>query len=1160
MSPHQPCVDQWRLPSRDGSRILVHGLLCGSFLVWKSILCCKNVEKKIYWKKNGDTPNGGENMDEALLKVIRYDRSPEESIDQTRLEQFTRRFTFDQVDQIDWSRVRHLHSITDGEYDGYPRLQCVGIEEGIYVSHDGTWVLVTDHGGIVSKVIPDCPDLELLHICYGVPSSLDVSSLTKLKTLRLTENRIILNVNVTGIEKLAQLERLYLKGIDGKDTFDLYNLIQLVELNISYFLPKKNHYVFGVNHLRKLKKLHLRELTLLEPLDISRFPHLTDLSIIHIAPSEYIQNISCAQRLGRMAIGRKPPCKPLDVSGLTALEELHIDGYCSDTLVLGHLPRLKKLTLVRDYEGGGLDISGLTGVEELSFIANSKTREIKGFSKLSELRKLTFYHDDIRIIPDEIRTLRKIQRFDIEGLKLDEFPEWLLELELPFSTDYYSNGIIIKNVHAKDVDMSIFDQPQEVIRQWFEERKRGNTVPLNEVKVVFLGDGEAGKTHTIARLLRDGKKPTAKIFDGKATPGIVIQNKGYELDGKKIQVHFWDFGGQEILHSMHRMFLTERTLYVVIINARDDTQDDRARYWLHNIKSFAGTAPVLLVLNKIDQNPNASINTPNLQKMYDGLKEVVRMSALEDSLEQFNSTFTEALLRQVRELGTLGTLWPKSWLALKNGLEKMEGNYIHGMDYEDLCESCGVEKNREELLHWFNDLGVSFCYEGSDKLEDYVILKPEWLTNAIYIILFNKCPDTENGIIPLKAINRMLRAPRKGQTDEIRRVLKDVFYDPTETDYVMDVIRKFRLSYEVRKDAEFIPVLCQRESMAVAEEYEDDPDALEFRLDYEYLPDNVIHRLMVEMRQDLDTRNVWRTGARFVQQGTGLSAVVKSDGNMLRIFVRSESANHRPNTYLHIIKGNIDRIVADLKLQPPYCEVIYKADGITEAFDYEDLIAAQQDGWDTYRSKKLRRSIPIQDILNQSGRTAEVELDKLRAAIITVCMQFQGNSKFWDATEDELNTYVRDALRIKGYLVYDQTFQGIGGGEKRAGELDLDIRQKPDVPWTIYEALKIRDKSKTQWNAHLAKLLDNYNPSGLNYLFLVTYVDCGKDVFQDIWENFSEHIRWHNAGVYERLPNSFSHIDLASHNNPHYIRAVRCTYDRTGSPTTVCHIFVRMGR
>ena len=51
---------------------------------------------------------------------------------------------------------------------------------------------------------------------------------------------------------------------------------------------------------------------------------------------------------------------------------------------------------------------------------------------------------------------------------------------------------------------------------------------------------------------------------------------------------------------MHRMFLTQNTLYVVVLNVREGNQEDRARYWLHNLKSFANGAPVLLVLNKAD--------------------------------------------------------------------------------------------------------------------------------------------------------------------------------------------------------------------------------------------------------------------------------------------------------------------------------------------------------------------------------------------------------------------------------------------------------------------------------------------------------------------------------------------------------------------------------
>ena len=1054
-------------------------------------------------------------MDEALLKIVKEGYDPQYCIDKKELYAHTRYCSVEALEEMPddlWQQVRHLYMIWDSP------IGSAELEAGGYLSPDGDWLLIY---GIPAKSAPEMVrrcghELELLDIRRGDGFSADLSHKTGLRTLRVDDFFGSGHHILTGTSELTRLEELSLASCQLMDQLNLARMTEMKKLSLEDLGLAK---VTGIGGLQCLRDLCLLYVKWENTLDLSAYPKLKAL-LIH--------------------------CDNEDaVSGLSELRAL------------------ETLSLFGTGWGAKLDVATLTKLRSLKILSNRRTlRQIVGLEKLLEMEELWIEEAAIREIPEASRGMKHLRRLQLMDVTLNALPDWLPELGLPFLTHPAEKGIIFERVEIPGVDMSIFNQPQDVILQWFEERKRGNTVPLNEVKVVFLGDGEAGKTHTIARLLAGGEKPAADSVDGKATPGIVIKDMDYTLDGKQIQVHYWDFGGQEILHSMHRMFLTERTLYVVIINARDDTQDDRARYWLHNIKSFAGTAPVLLVLNKIDQNPNASIDAPNLQKMYGGLKNVVRMSALEYSKEQFNAAFTNALLKQVQKLGTLGTLWPRSWLKLKSGLENMETHYIHGNDYEDLCDDCGVEQNREELLHWFNDLGVSFCYGGSAKLEDYVILKPEWLTNAIYIILFNKCPDTENGVIPHEAIYRMLKKPRKGQ-DPIRRVLKDVFYRPEEAEYVLDVIRKFRLSYKVREDAEFIPVLCQRESMAVAEEYEHDPDALEFQMSFDYLPDNVIHRLMVEMRKDLDIQNVWRTGARFVQQGTGLSAVVRSEGEVLRIFVRSDNSLHQPNTYLHILKGNIDQIIADMKLQKPFCEVIYKADGITEAFDYEDLIFAWQEGEATYRSKDRRRRtryIPIQDILNQTGRTAEVELDKLRTDIITACMQLQGNSKFWDATEDEWNTYVRDALRNRDYLVNDQSFQGISGGEKKAGELDLDIRKDARIPWTIYEALKIKDRSKTAWNAHLEKLLDNYNPSGLNYLFLVTYVDCDKDSFQGIWDAFSEHIKWFNPGTYERLPSSFSYIHLAAHNNPNYMRAVRCTYDRAGAPTTVCHIFARMGR
>ncbi|MBQ8621536.1 MAG: hypothetical protein IJ422_04390 [Oscillospiraceae bacterium] len=735
-------------------------------------------------------------------------------------------------------------------------------------------------------------------------------------------------------------------------------------------------------------------------------------------------------------------------------------------------------------------------------------------------------------------------------------PEWVEQNE--------NLEIDLNDTTVEGLDTAIFSQPWEVVRQWLIERKNTEEgKPLNELKVVFLGDGGAGKSYTIARLLADGEKPVN--FDGNSTPGIVITDKQYMIGDRDVQIHFWDFGGQEILHSMHRMFLTDRTLYVVLLNVRDGTQDERARYWLHNIKSFAPKAPVLVVLNQMDENPNASINENDLRAMAPSMTETVRMSALKYSAEEFNATFTAALLRQIGQMSeTLDFFFPAAWAKVKQSLRTMEDHYIHGDRYNALCQEYGVTDEgdlRKGLLKWFNDLGVSFCY-GDVRLEDYVILRPDWLTNAIYILLYNKMANVHNGIILLDEIYKILRLESLNGKD-VRSVLTGVTYNRDEVSYVLEVVRKFRLSFQLNDNEIFIPMLCDRNSLPIAAEYESDPNALEFRMEYDYLPNNVLHRLMVELRGHLDTSQVWLTGAQFFQESTGLSAVVKTEGNDLRIFVRSAKPLYKANTYLCFIKDALDQINRDMGLTPPVNLVVYKVNDIKEEFNYDDLINALEDGENTYRSPRLRKQIPIDDILNQTAPVADQARETLLRDIYLACASMQSQKLYWNlpdnetgSKEDIRNDCIRNFLRARSYCVSDQSRSGIASGGRRAGELDMDIRLEPDAPWTIYEALNISGTTdKSKWNEHLHKLLINYNPNGLPFLFLVSYLECSRKDFPKIADAYDEHMRWYDPKGCERVNDSFAKLN---EDYGQFIRMARCTY-YCGVPTTVYHICVRLG-
>lgn len=759
-------------------------------------------------------------------------------------------------------------------------------------------------------------------------------------------------------------------------------------------------------------------------------------------------------------------------------------------------------------------------------------------------------------LPDSVRDLKGLRLLDLSGLALTELPDWLADLGLPFSREPDGDGVRLYETTVEGIDMVIFDQPYEVVAEWFRVRRQSYVQPLNEIKVVFLGDGESGKSHTIARLMNDGAEPIS--YMDESTPGIAIRSKEYDLGGRRIRVNYWDFGGQEIMHSMHRIFLTDRTMYVVMLNAREDTQGERARYWLHNIKAFAPDAPVLLVLNKIDQNTRASVDERTLRARYPGLRAVVHLSALRYNQEEFNRSFTSVLLEEIQKTGYLEVQWPASWKRVKQALETMPQAYITGDEYLRICEACNVDENQKDLLHWFNDLGVSFCLSNEEDyaLEDYVILRPDWITNAIYILLFNKIEGAVNGLVPHKSIYRMLRSTYSDSW--IRRLVPNARYNSGDIQYVLGTMRKLGLSFQDGQDNEFIPMLCWQDAAVDVWAYEEDADTMQFNMEFEYLPDNLLHQLMVERYTELDLSRVWRTGAVFRLPALGLSAVVVIDGSLLRFFVRTDSNNHSPNTYLVMLQESVNRIRLRMGLEEPVNMIVYKLEGRSDSFPYEELTAAVEAGQTAIYSRGFRRMVPIADILRDDKSKAKQNKDKLIAQMAGACINLQKTSLSLGLDEGSANVCVQDYLREQGYIVNDQRYRGMDNNDDHGRELDMLICDRDHLPLAACEIFMIKDKSNMRiWNDHLAKILTDYATSDLPTKFLISFVECGLSEYHKWWSNYNDHMRKYNPKHGKRM-GEYQHV-LPLPELPEYLRVARCTYDIGGTAVTVYHYFVHMG-
>lgn len=670
------------------------------------------------------------------------------------------------------------------------------------------------------------------------------------------------------------------------------------------------------------------------------------------------------------------------------------------------------------------------------------------------------------------------------------------------------------------------------------------TNPKNDLKVIVLGDSEAGKSLLISRILNDGEMPEkAESWDAA---GISIKNIIYGRGDQAIRVNFWGFSGLAIRNSMHQVFLTKRAIYLIVVSVRDDSQEERARFWLNTVKMAAPEAPVLLVLNKIDLNPNAAINESDLRSKYPNLCEIVRVSAAKDNRYKFYATFGSVLMRQIYAEASYLCPQPEAWHFLRDELSKKDFRYIGVPEFNDLCDVYGITPNRNarsELLQWLSDAGVVFLLQDGNGR----IYRTAWIVEALLRVQHIPVRDNRNGIIPHEELIQLLCGPGTDNADD-------------DVHNLLHVMRCFSLSMRINDSLEFLPMLCDRNTKPIAWEYREDDTALEFRADFEYLPSSVIHRLMVRYIVELDTNNIWYSGARFMFDRQGASALVQSEGNSVVVYVRCDET-HEPMIYVQSMMEILIEIGSEYGLRLTDQKAVYKRGGLRDVFSYDMLKGSVNAGIEQVYSVTFEGMISIKDILNPAAKKKQTVSEKLLLDIAQACESVQGFFGTANRTEDDLNAVLRKALWQKGHLIADHRLLGLlSRTGKRTGEVDLLLIDKNRKPLTMIEAMRMQSMGRTglrYWEEHLSQLLIQYSgiDMELSVIFQINYAECRKDKYDRQWDMFREHMRWHDPERMKRKEGTYSEIWLENQANP-YLRAAKCDYDFRGRTITVYQYFV----
>lgn len=293
------------------------------------------------------------------------------------------------------------------------------------------------------------------------------------------------------------------------------------------------------------------------------------------------------------------------------------------------------------------------------------------------------------------------------------------------------------------------DNAIERVRAHYADRELGETHDA-ELKACILGNGGVGKTQMSRRL-------RGLAFDESipSTHGVELGHLPMEFEGRPARLNLWDFGGQDIYHGSHALFLQGQAVFVVLWNPDSEagqfeqggaTIEHRPlSFWLDYLRGLAGTeSPILVVQSKCDRPEDRckfEASTDDfrlLRPLSFSAKTDFGKRVLEGELED---AVRDVLSRRPPIMIGQGRVEIRDQLRRmleedqKKPAEDRQHRTLSLDEFRNLCQANGKVSNPEALLDYLHHSGVVFYRPGL--LDDKIVLDQNWALEAIYT-LYNR--------------------------------------------------------------------------------------------------------------------------------------------------------------------------------------------------------------------------------------------------------------------------------------------------------------------------------------------------------------------------------------------------------------------------------------
>ena len=765
------------------------------------------------------------------------------------------------------------------------------------------------------------------------------------------------------ITELKQLSHLLIANAGLKDISPLKDLKQISSLRLS------SNQISDISPLKDLKQISSLVLSSNQISDISPLKELKNIQELELK-SNLISDISPLKELTNIQKLILTHNQIRDIATLKEFKCIH-NLYLSYNKICDISP-LKELKNIQKLGIGNNMIEDIAPLKELKniqklYLWRNKINDISPLKELPIIQILLLSDNQLSDLSPLIG-LKKLSTLSLSKNPIKILPEWICDfptMDIQWKEYDFDNGFIaFYDNPIENIPVEIIKQGKAAIKTWFGANKK----KLNEIKVLLVGDAEAGKT-SICKRLKDN------TFDKheKQTDGIKIEKLVFgELPtfSEQTRLHgllayMWDFGGQEIMTSTHRFFLTNRSVYILVLEARNDkSTETQIRKWLENITTQGGNSPVIIAVNKIDVNPAFDIDLYNLKKEFPQIAGYVRISCEKDENLHELKRLLETAIPQAE---LFNTEIDERWLKIKDELqEKTKANFkLNESEYLEICTRHELTKPKEQnqCVRFLHDLGIILHFDKMD-LGEYYILDPLWVTTGVYRIITSEKAAKASGVVPYEELKELANTLKnETETGEYCKIA----YSNNESRYLADIMEEFKLCFFAsQKKLMLIPDLFKKETPAVeVEKIIHRAEKLEFIYDYPFLHHSVISRLIVAINGEIQT--FWRSGVITTSKSLNATCLVRALNDQIQITVTGDKKDKRQ--YLSQIRYFVNQINEEFKLRPTLLIPLSENSFI----EYEVLVEMEREGEKIHRDYKLKKNYQISHLLEGIASHEEIK-------------------------------------------------------------------------------------------------------------------------------------------------------------------------------------------